>query len=568
MAFDGMMVYGIVHELQKLENGRLSKIYQPYERDLIFHIRANGENVRLLLSANPSYPRIHLTEETFENPMEAPMFCMLLRKHLEGGIIQRVQQVDMERIIHIDVRSRDELGETTYKRLIIEIMGRHSNIILVDIEKQMILDSINHVTPAISQHRVVLPGRPYVSPPDQHKLRPFEADEDVLLKKLDFNAGRLDQQLVQHFSGISPLLAKEILHRAGLPNRERLFSSFLSMMEEIKNKRFHPVIITGAEKTYFYLFPLEHVSGELTAFATISELLEGFYHGKAERDQVKQRANDFAKFLSNEVKKNEKKLIKLQQTLEDSAKADEYKLHGELLTAYMHQAKRGDSSIQVVNYYSEEGEMIEIPLNPELTPNENAQHFFKLYQKAKNSKEAVLEQIKLTKQELSYFEQLQQQIEHASPRDIQEIREELIEEGYIRDRRKQKKKKKKDEKPQLDEYLSTEGIQILVGKNNKQNEYLTNRLAKANETWLHTKDIPGSHVVIRSTQFNEQTLLEAAQLAAYFSKARSSSQVPVDFTLIKHVKKPNGSKPGYVTYDNQQTVFVTPTEEQVNALKK
>lgn len=568
MAFDGMMVYGIVNELQELENGRLSKIYQPFERDLIFHIRANGKNVRLLLSANPSYPRLHLTEETFENPMDAPMFCMLLRKHLEGGIIQRIQQVGMERIIHIDVRSKDELGETTYKRLIIEIMGRHSNIILIDAEKGTILDSIHHVTAAISQYRVVLPGRAYVAPPDQKKLHPFEADEDTLLKKLNFNLGKLDQQLVEHFSGISPLLAKEILHLAGLPNRERLTQSFLSVMQEMKQQNFAPTLMTTATKEYFYLFPLEHIKGDYTSYPTLSKLLEGFYHGKAERDQVKQKANDFAKFLSNEVKKNEKKLVKLQQTLEDSSKAETYKLYGELLTAYMHQVKRGDTSVRVVNYYDEDGGMLDIPLNPELTPNENAQQFFKLYQKAKNSKEAVLGQMELTKQELSYFEQLQQQIEQASPRDVQEIREELIEEGYIRDRRKQKKKKKKDEKPQLDEYTSSEGVQILVGKNNKQNEYLTNRLAKANETWLHTKDIPGSHVVIRSTDFSEETLIEAAQLAAYFSKARSSSQVPVDYTLIKHVKKPNGAKPGYVTYDNQQTLFVTPTEELIKELKK
>ncbi|GAA0358904.1 Rqc2 family fibronectin-binding protein [Bacillus horti] len=568
MAFDGMMVYGIVDELQQLEHGRISKIYQPYDRDLVFHIRANGRNVRLLLSANPSYPRIHLTEQSFENPMEAPMFCMLLRKHLEGGIIQRVEQINMERIIHIDVRSRDELGETTYKRLIIEIMGRHSNIILIDVERNMILDSIHHVTGAISQHRVVLPGRTYVSPPDQFKQHPFEATADDVVKKLNFNAGKLDQQLVQQFSGISPLLAKEVLFRAGLPNRESVTQSFLDLMNSIKKKEFSPSLINSSDKVHFYLIELKHIKGGVVPFPTISKLLEAFYHGKAERDQVKQRANDFAKFISNEMKKNEKKLTKLQQTLDNSLKADTYKLHGELLTAYMHQAKRGDTSIQVINYYDEKGETLDIPLNPELTPNENAQQFFKLYQKAKNSKEAVIQQIELTNQELRYFEELIQQLEHASPRDVEEIREELIEGGYIRDRRKQKKKKKKDEKPQLDQYQSSEGVEILVGKNNKQNEYLTNRLARPNETWLHTKDIPGSHVVIRSEQITDQTLLEAAQLAAYYSKARSSSQVPVDYTLIRHVKKPNGSKPGYVIYDNQQTVYVTPVEEQVNALKK
>jgi predicted ribosome quality control (RQC) complex YloA/Tae2 family protein len=569
MAFDGMLVYAITEELkEELNQGKISKIYQPYERELILHIRAQGKNHKLFISANPSYPRIHLTEESYQNPQDAPMFCMLLRKHLEGGNIVEIKQVEMERIIYIDVRSRDELGDTSMKRLIIEIMGRHSNIILVDPERNMILDSIHHVTHAVNQHRVLLPGREYVTPPEQNKIHPFSVDQDTLIKKINFNQGKLDGQLVQQFSGISPLLAKEILDQAGLANRDTLTDSFLTIIHKIKNKDIQPTITDSNGKGYFYLFPLQHLKGEHQTFQSVSKMLEQFFHGKAERDRVKQKAHDFAKFLTNEKNKNEKKLKKLEQTREDSQKADHYKLCGELLTAYMHQIKRGDTSIEVVNYYDEDSSTLEIALDPRATANQNAQAYFKKYNKAKKSIEVIEAQIKLTHAEIEYFETLLQQLEQASPKDVEEIREELIEGKYIRDRSKQKKRKKKETKPQLESYFSAEGIEILVGKNNIQNEFLTNRLGRPSDTWLHTKDIPGSHVVIRSEQFSEETLLEAAQLAAYYSKSGASSQVPVDYTLIKHVKKPSGAKPGYVIYDHQKTVYVTPSEELVEEMRK
>ncbi|WP_202079916.1 Rqc2 family fibronectin-binding protein [Caldalkalibacillus salinus] len=568
MSFDGMVVHAITQEIQSAcLQGRIAKIYQPYERDLIIHIRAHGRNHRLLISANPSYPRMHLTEETFINPKEAPMFCMLLRKHLEGAVIEDISQVDNERMIEITVRGKDELGDTAKKRLVVELMGRHSNIILVDPERNMILDSIHHVTPAISQYRVVLPGQSYVYPPEQNKLNPFLASEDTLLKKINFNQGKIDQQIVNTFSGVSPLFGQEVLHRAGLPNRESVAHSFFQLIDLIKQHDLQPAMMTAKNKEYFYLFPLEHLpSAQVKSYASVSKLLEAFYHGKAERDQVKQRANDLIKFVQNERKKNQKKIKKFQQTQKDSEKAEQHQLFGELLTAYMHQVKRGDTSVEVVNYYAEDGEMVSIPLDPEKTPNENAQRYFKAYNKAKRSIEMTEQQIVAAEKEIAYFDVLLQQLEHASPQDIEDIREELIEGGYIK-KRQWHKKKKKDDKPLIDQYVSSEGTTIYVGKNNKQNEYLTNRLARSSDTWLHTKDIPGSHVVIRGTDFSEETLLEAAEIAAYFSKARRSSQVPVDYTLIKHVRKPSGAKPGYVTYDNQQTVYVTPKDETVQQLK-
>ncbi|WP_025026521.1 Rqc2 family fibronectin-binding protein [Caldalkalibacillus mannanilyticus] len=569
MAFDGMMTYAITAELaSELAGGKITKIYQPYERELIFHIRSNGKNHKLLLSVNPTYPRIHLTQMSYENPAEAPMFCMLLRKHLEGGIIEKIEQQQMDRMIYFDVRSRNELGDMTFRRLMIEIMGRHSNIILLDPEKQSILDSIHHVSHDINQHRVVLPGRQYVLPPEQHKLHPFEATADTILKQLDFNQGKLDQQIVQSFSGISPLLAKEIIYKAGIGEKERIAQSFLSIVTQIKERQLEPCIIEAKDKSYFYLLPLEHLQGKHQTFLTLSSMLEAFFHGKAERDRVKQKSQDFIRFLTSERDKNKKKVTKLEKSLKDTEKADQLRLYGELLTAYLHEVKRGDKQIEVINYYDENGGTLLIELDPSLSPNENAQSYYKKYSKAKKSVEFIQEQLKLAHAEISYFESLIQQLEQASPKDVEEMREELIEGGYLRDRSKQKKKKKKEEKPSLESYVSSDGTEIIVGKNNKQNEYLTNRLARSTDTWLHTKDIPGSHVVIRGEQFSEQTLLEAAELAAYYSKARTSSQVPVDYTLIKHVKKPSGAKPGYVIYDQQKTVFVTPTEEGIAKLKK
>lgn len=569
MAFDGMMVYGLTAELkQALEQGRINKIYQPFERELLFHIRAQGKNQKLLLSANPTYPRAYLTEQTFPNPDVAPMFCMLLRKHLEGGVIEKIEQDELERTITFHVRSRDELGDMHQKQLVIEIMGRHSNILLIDPVRQVMMDGIHHVTPSMSAHRAVLPGRAYIAPPDQGKLNPFHCDQETFYKKINFNLGKLDQQIVQSFSGVSPLLAKEILYNAGLPNRENLWQSFQQMIQRIQQQDYEPAIMVNQGKEYFYLFPLDHLNNApRDTYRSVSAMLDAFFADKAERDLVKQQAGDLLRFIQNEKNKNIKKLKKLHQTLTTSQEAEQYKLFGELITAYMHTIKQGMTEAQVVNYYDEAQAEITIPLLPEKSPNDNAQRYFKLYQKAKTSEAMMKEQIEKAEAELKYFEQLELQMEQASILDIEQIREELEEEGYFRVRRHKRLKKKKSDKLEIATYYSTEGLPIQVGKNNKQNDFLTNRLARSHDTWLHTKDIPGSHVVIRSDRFSDETLLEAAQLAAYFSKARLSSQVPVDYTLVKHVKKPSGAKPGYVIYEQQQTVYVKPDEAIVKRLK-
>lgn len=566
MSFDGLFTRNMTKELnENLLHGRINKIHQPYKNEIILVIRANGKNHKVLLSAHPSYSRVQLTAENYDNPSVPPMFCMLLRKHLEGSIIEGISQIELDRMIVFEVKGRNEIGDISYKQLIIEIMGRHSNIILVDKERNMILDSIKHISPSMNTHRTVLPGHSYVLPPQQDKIDPLEAETVDVLRALDFNSGKLDKQIVQSFAGISPLYAKEVVHRAGIGSGAAIAESFLSLIAHAKNFDIAPTLIT-ADKETFYWMDLQHLGGEKQTFPSLSELLDRFFYQKAARDRVKQQGNDLERFIRNERDKNVNKITKLERTLEDAQQADRYQLLGELLTSNLYAVERGMTEVSVVNYYDENGESITIPLNPQKSPSDNAQNYFSRYQKAKNAIKIVHEQIEKAQEEIVYLEQLLQQLESASTKDVEEIREELEEEGYLKVR-KQTKKKKANMKPVLEQYTSTDGTQILVGKNNKQNDYLTNRVAGRDEVWLHTKDIPGSHVVIKSSNPTDETIKEAANIAAYFSKARESSSVPVDFTEVKQVKKPKGAKPGFVIYEGQQTVYVTPDLDLVRSLK-
>ncbi|MGZ4160519.1 MAG: Rqc2 family fibronectin-binding protein, partial [Neobacillus sp.] len=483
-------------------------------------------------------------------------------------ILDDLYQVEADLIVILEIKGLNEIGYISYKQLIIEIMGRHSNIVLVDKTRNVILDSIKHVSFAVNSHRALLPGQPYINPPEQNKQNPFQAVEEDVLRKIDFNNGRLDRQLVEHFAGISPLFAKEVIFQSGLANRTSVPKTFINMVQKIKEGIISPFITTSNGKEAFYLFPLEHLKGETRTFSSLSEMLDRYYFGKAERDRVKQQGNDIERLIINEKEKNQKKIDKLKETLKEAERAEQFQRYGELLTANLYAAKKGMPEIEVINYYDELGGTIAIPLDPRKTPSENAQKYFSRYQKAKNAVSIVVEQIEKASEEVAYFENLLQQVLAASPKDIQEIREELVEGGYIRDRKKRNGKKLQNAKPVLDQFLSSDGTDIVVGKNNKQNDYLTNKFAARDEIWLHTKDIPGSHVVIRSKEPAEETIKEAAILAAYYSKARNSSSVPVDFTKVRFVKKPSGAKPGFVIYENQQTVYVTPDEETVLRLKK
>ncbi|MDQ0193154.1 Rqc2 family fibronectin-binding protein [Paenibacillus wynnii] len=607
MALDGIVTRSIVHELQSCVGARIGKIYQPSTHDLIFNLRGSG-NSKLLLSANPTYPRIHFTERSSINPSEAPMFCMLMRKHCEGGTIESITQVGMERIIHMIVRTRDELGDVSAKKIIIELMGRHSNIILTELNSGTIIDGIHHVTPSISSYRIVMPGFAYTEPPQQHKLNPLEISEDEFLSliskaeqdipEVDTEAiGDLEEELkadgsggpapsvdplgwiVHAFSGISPLIAGEIVQRYtssgaliatlgfSIENQMQLWEAFSSIMEQVRENQFSPVAGANAKgKLIFSAIPLTLLADAVKEYSSISQCMEDYYGDKAERDTVKQRVSDLIRFLGNERSKNVKKLAKLQEDLDEAQEADRYRIWGELLFSSLHTVSKGDKSATLVNYYDENQSDIVIPLDPLLNPSDNAQRYFKKYNKYKNSLLVIDEQLIKTHEEIAYMESLLQQLAHASLNDIEEIREELVGQGYLRDRNKKGKKKKKTTRPTLQVFTSSEGIDIYVGKNNLQNEYVTNKLASSNDTWLHTKDIPGSHVVIRSETFGDATLEEAAQLAAYFSQAKQSSSVPVDCTLIRHVRKPSGSKPGFVIYDHQKTLFVTPDEDRIKSL--
>jgi predicted ribosome quality control (RQC) complex YloA/Tae2 family protein len=583
MALDGIVTHAITHDLQRCVGARIHKIHQPTDHELVLGIRGAGMQGKLLLSANPTYPRVHWTNGSYVNPMEAPMFCMLLRKHCEGGVIESVRQIGRERIIHIEVKHRDELGDLSNKTIVIEIMGRHSNIILMDPATGIIHDGIHHVTPAISSFRIVLPGSSYTSPPEQGKTDPLAIENEQqfieALRAAD-EIAPLHKQLVDTLSGFSPLLARELVYRSQntiepLTSSDdeankltALWLSYSSLMEDVKNNRFTPTIKIDQDsgKSFFSITELTHIIGDATVFPDVSACLEGFYGNKAERDTVKQRAADLIRFVQNEKAKNVTKIKKLEETLEDAKDAEKYRVLGELLTAYMHQIKRGDKSIELVNFYDEEQTTVKIELDPQLTPSDNAQRYFRRYTKHKNSLSIVEEQMEIARTEIVYFEALLQQLDNASLADIGEIRDELVEQGYMKERGRRGPKKKKVLRPSLLCYTSSEGAAMFVGKNNTQNEYLTNRLAAPSDTWLHTKDIPGSHVVIRGGDFGNATLEEAAMLAAHYSQARDSSSIPVDYTSIRHVRKPNGAKPGFVIYDNQKTLIITPDEKRIKAL--
>lgn len=587
MALDGIVTRSIVHELQICVGGRINKIHQPTDNDIILQLRSRGGNRRLLLSANPTYPRVQMTEQSFPNPLEAPMFCMLLRKHCESGVIEAITQQEMERIIHIDIRQRDELGDESLKRIIIELMGRHSNIILLDPATGTQLDGIHHVTPAISSFRIVMPGFAYTEPPQQNKLHPLEIVKEQFMDAYrQAEIGIADKTwLVSTFSGLSPLIAEEIClrasdkaeeHSAGaaadnnaahempMDKANALWSTFADLMAQIREHRYEPVTGENAKgKSIFSAVKLTLIQGELRTYDSISDCMEEYYGDKALRDTVKQKTSDLLRFLHNELSKNIKKMTKLEEDLAEAGDAEQYRIKGELLFASLHLMRKGDKAVELINYYDENQATETIELDPLLTPSENAQRYFKKYNKYKNSLTVIDEQMRITREEISYMEQLLQQLSHATLDDIDEIREELVQQGYLRDRSKKLKKKKKNDKPTLHVYTSSEGIEIYVGKNNLQNDYVTNRVGSANDTWLHTKDIPGSHVLIRSNSYGDATLNEAAQLSAYYSQAKHSSSVPVDYTLIRHVRKPSGAKPGFVIYDHQKTLFVTPDERMI-----
>lgn len=567
MSFDGVFTHAIVGELnEQLVNGRVSKIHQPYQNEIILVMRANGKNHKLLLSAHPSYARIQLTQIPYENPASPPQFCMMMRKHLEGAILEGIEQMDNDRIVRFLFKSRDEIGDVQNVMLVVELMGRHSNIFLVEQDSMRILDAVKHVSSSQNTYRIIMPGATYITPPNQDKTNPFEATAAEVTTAYSVES-ELDppiaKQIQQHFQGLGSDTAKELVYRAeenGVPFAEG-FNSFFSL---IKSGSIEPTLTQGTKKTSFSPVPYHSLEGERITYPTLSELLDEVFHNRAEKDRVKQQAANLFHLLRTELQRNKKKIKKLQRELDETELADEYRVKGEILTAFLHEVKKGQESVELQNFYDENLPIV-IDLDPRKTPSQNAQRYFSKYQKLKNAVIYVNEQINRTEEEIDYLESIATQLELATPKDIHEIKEELIQEGYLKNKSKKKQKKTKASKPE--QYYSSDGTSILVGKNNLQNDQLTMKTARKSHIWLHTKDIPGSHVIIQDSEPTEETLLEAANIAAYFSKSRLSASVPVDYVEVKKVRKPNGAKPGFVIYEGQQTLFVTPDEKLVNQLK-
>ncbi|HFU6520480.1 TPA: fibronectin-binding protein EfbA [Enterococcus hirae] len=566
MSFDGVFTHAMINELREsLLSGRISKIHQPYENEVVLVIRSRGKNQRLLLSAHPSYARIQITQIDYQNPDTPPNFVMMLRKHLDGAILESIEQIENDRVIHFHFTKRDELGDLQNIILIVELMGRHSTIILVNKESGKILDAIKHIGSSQNTYRSLLPGVDYIAPPEQNQLNPFSQEKEKVfhrLSQMDLTPKGIQQQ----FQGIGFDTAQELVARlTERPNEKMLvWQEFFTAIDT----QLSPSLYEVAEKEYFtpinYRF-FDSNTQQKKMYPTLSALLDAFYQEKAEKDRAKQQGGELIRKIENELKRNRNKLKKREQTLKDSENAEDYRRDGELLTTFMAQVPRGANEVTLPNYY-EEDRPITIKLDPALTPNQNAQKYFHRYQKLKNAVKLIGKQIEEAKNEIDYLESVLSQLEIAGPMDIEVIKEELTAEGYLKKKSSKKQKRKKPSQP--DQYLSTDGTLILVGKNNLQNDQLSLKTAKKTDYWLHAKNIPGSHVIVKSDQPSDETITEAAELAAYFSKYRHSAQVPVDLVQVKHLRKPNGAKPGYVIYENQKTIIVTPEEEKINKMKQ
>ncbi|MBD5806700.1 NFACT RNA binding domain-containing protein [Limosilactobacillus walteri] len=556
MSFDGFFTHAIVHELnQKLTTGRVAKVSQPYPAELIITIRAHRKNYPLLLSANPTYPRVQITNIPYKNPAVPTNFTMTMRKYLEGALVNKIEQVDNDRIIKLTFDTRDELGDTQQLVLIIEIMARHSNISLVNQKNGKIIDTIKHVGSDQNRVRLLLPGATFVMPPQQGKINPYLPNQvysDLVKQTADLQT--LARNLQQHYQGLGKESAQELAQE--LLQSDNLPTTYQKFLDHFNNPT--PVIITHPNgKKQFAAFPPVDVSKSmLQHFDSISALLDAFYANKAEQDRSKELAGQVLKVIKNELKKDRRKVKKLQQQLKDAATADQYRICGEILTTYLSKLTPGMKEIELPNFY-DDNKLLKIKLSPELSPSRNAQKYFTKYNKLKTSVEYVNKQLKLTEDEIQYFENIESQIKLAAPADIQEIRLELQDQGYIK-KKKNGKKQRKVKPSAPDEFHTSDRTLVLVGKNNLQNDRLSFKLANKNEIWLHVKDMPGSHVVIRSTKPSDKTLLEAAELAAYFSKGRDSDNVPVDYLPVKQLHKPNGAKPGFVIFRGQKTLYVTP----------
>ena len=550
MSFDGFFLHHMVEELRtELLNGRIQKINQPFDQELVLQIRSNRKSHRLLLSAHPVFGRIQLTESTFENPAQPSTFIMVLRKYLQGAVIESIEQIENDRIVEITVTNKNEIGDHIQATLIIEIMGKHSNILLVDKSSHKILEVIKHVGFSQNSYRTLLPGSSYIAPPSTESLNPFTVKDEKLFEILQTQ--ELTAKNLQNlFQGLGRDTANEL--------ENILVSDKLSTFRNFFGQETKPYLT----ETSFSPVPFANRVGE--TFASLSDLLDTYYKDKAERDRVKQQASELIRRVENELQKNRHKLKKQEKELLATDNAEEFRQKGELLTTFLHQVPNDQDQVILDNYYT--NQPIIIALDKALTPSQNAQRYFKRYQKLKEAVKYLTELIEETKATILYLESVETVLNQAGLEEIAEIREELIQTGFIR--RCQREKIQKRKKPE--QYLASDGKTIIyVGRNNLQNEELTFKMARKEELWFHAKDIPGSHVVISGNlDPSDEVKTDAAELAAYFSKGRLSNLVQVDMIEVKKLNKPTGGKPGFVTYTGQKTLRVTPDPEKIASMKK
>ncbi|AEZ62004.1 fibronectin/fibrinogen-binding protein [Streptococcus infantarius subsp. infantarius CJ18] len=548
MSFDGFFLHHLTKELQdELLYGRIQKVNQPFEHELVLTIRNNRKNYKMLLSAHPVFGRLQITKTDFQNPQTPNTFTMIMRKYLQGAVIENITQIEDDRVLEIAFSNKNEIGDNIKVTLVVEIMGKHSNIILIDKAESKIIESIKHIGFSQNSYRTILPGSTYIAPPKTDAKNPFTVSDEKLFEILQ-TEDLAPRHLQKLFQGLGRDTAENLAAQLS-DDKLKQFRAFFA----------RPVQPNMTDKS-FAAVPFDK-SGQ--TFDSLSELLDVFYQDKAERDRVNQQSSDLIHRVQTELDKNIKKLAKQEKELAATENAEEFRQKGELLTTYLSMVPNNQDQVELDNYYT--NEKITIALDKSLTPNQNAQRYFKKYQKLKEAVKHLTGLIEETKHTITYLESVETALSHASISDIEDIREELVETGFVKRRTRDKRHKRK--KPE--QYLASDGKTIImVGRNNLQNDELTFKMAKKGELWFHAKDIPGSHVLIKDNlNPSDEVKTDAAELAAYYSKARLSNLIQVDMIEAKKLNKPTGAKPGFVTYTGQKTLRVTPTEEKINSMR-
>ncbi|MEF9955073.1 MAG: NFACT RNA binding domain-containing protein [Clostridium sp.] len=571
MAFDGIVIADLVHEFsEKLTGGKISKIAQPEKDELFITVKNNRENYKLLLSVNASLPLVYLTETSKNSPLTAPAFCMLLRKHIGSGRIINISQPGLERVIEFEIEHMDEMGDLCRKKLIVELMGKHSNIIFCTME-HTIIDSIKHISAQVSSIREVLPGRDYFIPQTTSKMNPLTSDETDLSQLLQTSEEPVGKALYMGLTGLSPVVAEELCHLASIDShmpaneltdaeRIHLSHTLMQMMEQVKNTQFEPnILYRGEEPIEFSALPLTFLDSDCSTriFDSISDVLETYYSSRNTITRIKQKSSDLRRIVSTALDRNYKKYDLQIKQLKDTDKRDKYKVYGELLNTYGYELTGGEKEMTCMNYYT--NEPIKIPLDSQLTSRENAQKYFDKYNKLKRTFEALTALTVETKEEIDHLESISTALDIAlKEEDLMEIKQELTEYGFIKKHGPSGKKIKITSRPF--HYLSSDGFHIYVGKNNYQNDELTFKFATGNDWWFHAKGIPGSHVIVKceGKDLSDKTFEEAGSLAAYYSKGRGNEKVEIDYIQKKNVKKVTGAAPGFVIYHTNFSLVAEP----------